>query len=312
MFRWPSRRASPEHISWLEYAAKINSTKAQASRAGTQQAFDVTDEDAEILPGRVQSSRRVPDSPPGVIQRVLTAVINEGPAITRLLEVVGPANIPRCVRPVVIRPAIERAVIRARAQQALDVLDEQPDIMPARADLNTPAAIIAEPLVFRVVAPGHNPGPGVVQRVGVPAMPRQSVGSVIPFPAHAAARFSRACCLYQVAQCGLIHSAAATELGIADQPGAADTGAIWPDCRDPYLLQHATPAEPVTGHDRVGSNLAHEFSPAVVAFRMRTGAVRCAITWRPVHTHPTRTQVPDRQRHLSAGLSRGWSQRHAC
>lgn len=300
-------RFPPAYILWLKHPIRIHPAEIHpSSGAWSKQKLNFTSKIPEVPPVLAQSTCVTPHNVrPGVIQRMLAAIINEGPAITRLLEVVGPTNIPGCVRPVVIRPAIERAVIRARAQQALDVLDEQPDIMPARADLNTPAAIATEPLVFRVVAPGHDPGPGVIQRVCPPVVPRQPVGSVIPFPAHAAARFSRACCLHQIAQCGLIYSAAATELGIADQPGAADTGAIWPDRRDPYFLQHATPAEPVTGHDRVGSNLAHEFSPAVVAFRMRTGAVRCAITWRPVHTHPTRTQVPDRQRHLSAGLSRG-------
>lgn len=271
----PTRRPSPEHVPWLEHPVEINPAEAQARRTRTQQALNIADEFLEILPWYAHLDRAVPDSPPGAVQRVLATTVKIGPAITGLLKIVRPPDITGSVRSVVIRPAIERAAIRPRPQQALNILDEQPDVMPAFADRDTTAAVSRiRPLPW-VVAPGHHPGPGLIQRMRLPAVLRQPVSGVVPFPAETAARFGRGGFLPEISQLHLVHGAA-----IAEQPGSADARPVCSGYRDPYLFQHHAATEPVTGHKFTRRRIAHRFSPAC-RFRVRTGAVRCISTWRP-------------------------------
>lgn len=250
---------------------------------------------------------------PGVVETFTTAPVPVVPGVPGLPDRIRPADVTLLIVPVIIREPVKAHAIRSWSDQPLDVLRKAHWIMPAPADPDTARSVPGVLRITWVVAPVHHVAPRLIERVCL-AQPVRCCSFPRSINRQAPARSGGLFPRQEVAERDFVHAAAITQHHC---PALGTSLRV----RYPDLLDHHAAANPVAGMNfkfpaRPASStcrkIVHGFSPALSVSGWGPRAVRRGIVWRPLHTHPTRTQVPDRQRHLSAGLSRGWSQRHAC
>ncbi len=225
-----------------------------------------------------------------------SSVLNTAPpagttGVQALFRAGCPADVAGLVAPVVVNP-VEGQVNGPRSEQLLDVLDEQPDIVPACANGDAPSAVILELMVLDVVAPGHHARPGAVQRVTrQPVFSRRlSQGSQGDFPVQAPARLRWLLPAKEVGQPRLVDSAAVTT-----QVRPANTEEFL-TVQCPELIDDDSSAESVSRLDsQLSSRTPHQIgqrsgtpSPRVAHDAQRPGndrasAARCRTTAFTIH-----------------------------
>lgn len=173
------RPSDPGYVPRLVRERVVQATKAHTRRAVTQQTVHVSPERRKFTPALAHQGRVIPpDTPPDVIQIIATRSVHVPPRVPGLFRPGRPADITRLVVPVVINP-VQRHTRRARADQTLDVFDEQSRVMPSRAGCNSPATPVLVLRKVRVIAPRHHVAPGPVKRVLRPVMPGEPVAGAL-------------------------------------------------------------------------------------------------------------------------------------
>lgn len=266
---------NPTDIAWLIRTRDINPMESLPIGASTNQVLDVRGKNGPGMPLPANFVRALPyEPPPDLIELVSRPPVNEVPGVPGLSGPVNPANITWLVTTVVIFP-VQGHSRRPGSQQALNVLDEQPRVMPSITYCDPPGAVVLVLLPSLVVTPRHHARPGLVQRMLCSVMSRQAVSCLaflLPLSRQAPARLNGILPAWvQVAELGFVDFPAITA-----QPHPAFCA---PASLDTKLFQDRTSAEPVTWlNDPPTSN--HEISisdhrSVIPALREKGGDALC-------------------------------------